>query len=54
MISLYINTEELAEEITTPRLRNAAHTYYIPRSRPHSALVNVPLGLRFKLQRTNG
>lgn len=36
MISLYINTEVLAGEIMTPRLRYAANTYYLARSRLHS------------------
>ena len=40
MISLYINTEVLAGEIMTPRLRYAANSYYLARSQPTAALLH--------------
>ena len=40
MISLYINTEVLAGEIMTPRLRYAANSYYLARSQPTASLLH--------------
>lgn len=40
MISLYINTEVLAGEIMTPRLRYAVNSYYLARSQPTAALLH--------------